>query len=199
MLVKTLSCTPESVSYQGQGDVEDTKANLKPLTTCMLPSGDCQQKTVCRVEEGIQTQHTSVISDLPKTHSGEMQEIEKKAKQLGSKTDVEIPVKIQDGTPKCESDFSKERNASIIDKRVNSDGLDTTQTSDHGDFDSFSQDEDDVFYCMLVEARQHQDNIIKQRGANRVRPVVGRLWKMKQTQNRWKLKDLIDNLGQVCA
>lgn len=71
---------------------------------------------------------------------------------------------------------------------------DVMETSE---FDSFSQEEDDVYYCMLVEARKHQDDIIKQRGASRVKPVAGRLWKMKQTQGRWKLGQVIDKLGKV--
>lgn len=199
MMVKTQSCTTESVSNQGQGDGEDTKSVMKSLKACMLPSGDCKQKLERGVNDGIQTPHISDISDLPRTDSREMEQIENKANQLGSKIDAEIPVEIQGSTRKCKIDISKEKKASIIEETVKSDGLDTTQASDHGDFDSFSQDEDDVYYCMLVEARRHQDNIIKQRGADRVRPVVGRLWKMKQTQNRWKLKDLIDNLDQVWA
>lgn len=75
--------------------------------------------------------------------------------------------------------------------------IETIHTSEIGVFDSFSQEEDDVYYCMLVEARRHQDKLIAQRSSTRVCPVAGRLWEMKQLQGRWKLKELIDRLGQV--
>lgn len=65
-------------------------------------------------------------------------------------------------------------------------------TNDSYDFDSFSQDEDDVYCCMLVEARRSQDDIIKRQSGTRVKPVTGKLWNMKQTTGRWKLKDFID-------
>ncbi|KAL4227986.1 Breast cancer 2 [Mactra antiquata] len=73
--------------------------------------------------------------------------------------------------------------------------------NDSYDFDSFSQDEDDIYYCMLVEARRHQDDLIKERKATRVHPVAGTLWRTKQLQGRLKLQDLIskDTLKQKCS
>jgi hypothetical protein len=71
------------------------------------------------------------------------------------------------------------------------------QKGEQSEFDSFSQDEDDVYYCTLVEARRHQEEIIKQRAIGRVHPVAGKLWRMKQTENKIKLTDVIDELNQV--
>ncbi|XP_052797202.1 uncharacterized protein LOC128229360 [Mya arenaria] len=61
--------------------------------------------------------------------------------------------------------------------------------------DEFSQGEDDIFYCDLLEARRHQDMLIKKREMDKVHPRVGRLFEMKKSSIRYQLSDLHDRLA----
>ncbi|XP_052277291.1 uncharacterized protein LOC127876253 isoform X3 [Dreissena polymorpha] len=76
-----------------------------------------------------------------------------------------------------------------------------TMETDAPDPDEFSQDEGDVFYCMLVEARKHQEDIIKKRQSSHIRPMPGRLIEMKERSDRLHLTEVIDWSGQqpVCS
>ncbi|XP_060591856.1 uncharacterized protein LOC132746650 [Ruditapes philippinarum] len=85
----------------------------------------------------------------------------------------------------------------LVKNSLDCDLSESGQKGEQSEFDSFSQDEDDVYYCTLVEARRHQEEIIKQRAIGRVHPVAGKLWRMKQTENKIKLTDVIDELNQV--
>lgn len=72
-----------------------------------------------------------------------------------------------------------------------------THDLDLGEF-SEGIDEEDMFYCMLAEARRCQSDIINRRKKETIKPMAGRLWKTKESaHNRNALKDVIDWNGNV--
>ena len=87
------------------------------------------------------------------------------------------------------------------DKNIADDKLATPITDEEtavGDkMDCYTQDDEaEIFYCNLVEARKKQEEIIKQKGKMKIQPSQGRLFRMKQMNNRWKLKDFVRILRQ---
>ena len=68
------------------------------------------------------------------------------------------------------------------------------------DIDPFSQghDEEDIYYCMLAEAREFQRELIAKKKGLSVQPIKGRLLSMKESANqRWTLKQVVDWNGDV--
>lgn len=65
------------------------------------------------------------------------------------------------------------------------------------DLEDDSEEEKDVFYCRLVEARRQQGEIIERNRQKKTEPVRGRLYEQKQSGGRWKLREVIDRNIQV--
>ena len=68
------------------------------------------------------------------------------------------------------------------------------------DIDPFSQghDEEDIYYCMLAEAREFQRELIAKKKGLSMQPIKGRLLSMKESANqRWTLKQVVDWNGDV--
>ena len=71
-------------------------------------------------------------------------------------------------------------------------------TFDEG-MDGCTQNDDaEIFYCNLVEARKHQEDLIKHKQKMKVQPVEGRLYRQKKNSGRWKLRDFVRVLRQGC-
>ena len=64
--------------------------------------------------------------------------------------------------------------------------------------DCTQNDDAEIFYCNLVEARKYQEELIKQKQKVKIQPVQGRLYRQKQTIGRWKLRDFVRALRQGC-
>ena len=64
--------------------------------------------------------------------------------------------------------------------------------------DCTQNDDAEIFYCNLVEARKHQEELIKQKQKLKIQPVQGRLYRQKQSSRRWKLRDFVRALRQGC-
>lgn len=70
------------------------------------------------------------------------------------------------------------------------------ENSSYDRMDVDMNDEAAIFYCNLIEARRHQEGIIKQKEKVKIQPHLGRLYRFKQVQGRWKLRDFVRMLKQ---
>ncbi|XP_053405054.1 uncharacterized protein LOC123565454 [Mercenaria mercenaria] len=200
-----------SVSIVGHGDGSHRgQLSGKLNTSDMYPSGDCKEKHYTSVNQGSEESEKLSTSVKPVSQKNDFDNKNQICRQEkvayddskpeSSKTFNECTV--NNGANQQTLDSKGNNNVNIetvsIDTKenLNTEVPDAAQASQNNEFDSFSQDEDDVYYCMLVEARRHQDDIIKGKAANRVRPVVGKLWNVKQRDNKWKLRDVVDRLDK---
>lgn len=179
-----------------RGDVKDLY-NISKLSSMInvSASGDNREDTHTYNASAAETVETSNTDSVEKRIDSDTDANEMGA--TGSKKE-EIDRTVGEINKKNSSNqkllFEENKECKVIKELV---PVETMNMLEIGEFDVFSQEEDDVYYCMLVEARRHQDKLITQRSSSRVCPVAGRLWEMKQMQGRWKLKDLVDRLGQV--
>ena len=62
--------------------------------------------------------------------------------------------------------------------------------------DCTQNDDAEIFYCNLVEARKHQEDMLKQKQKWKIQPVQGQLYRLKQCSGRWKQRDFVRVLRQ---
>ena len=101
---------------------------------------------------------------------------------------VEDSKNIETGNKDIKGDYLTEETEAIKDGNTFDEGMDGCTQNDDAE----------IFYCNLVEARKHQEDLIKQKQKMKIQPVEGRLYRQKQSSGRWKLRDFVRVLRQGC-
>ena len=103
----------------------------------------------------------------------------------------EIEIKIEEAkSVKC-TEAKFRNNPGSIEALRNTLADDVSDTYVATDESDLRDDAADLFYCNVVEARKHQEDIIEQKKKIKIQPSQGRLYRQKQTTGRWKLKDFV--------
>ena len=87
----------------------------------------------------------------------------------------------------------------IVSKDSTGDEVDVGEAINEGEFGDKTDtcminDEAEMFYCDLFEARRYQTELIEQKKRMKIQPSPGRLYRQKQATGRWKLKDFVMTL-----
>ena len=135
-----------------------------------------------------------------------VEEIHLKTEHLIGIIETDMDIDSKDGVARLTENnrikLADDNSSSILgDKNIADDKSSTPITDEEtavcDKMDCYTQDDEaEIFYCNLVEARKKQEEIVKQKGKMKIQPSQGRLFRMKQTNNRWKLKDFVRILRQ---
>lgn len=211
-----------SVKNRIDGDSGDNKEMDKKEINCMNGNSDCNivkahcedqtSETVCEKISDIGTKLSSsaVYCETPVATVGcdtEQSDVIMETSKPETVSDVCVQSYVNviqkhgtNGLPSAPKDQRLEDGTVKTDVSSTDVKLAVTMETHDLDLGEFSEgiDEEDMFYCMLAEARRCQMDIINSRKKETVKPVAGRLWKMKESAHyRNALKDVIDWNGNV--
>ena len=169
-----------------QGDTRD------PVLHCKLKSNNADGKDIPSHSalETSQCKKSKSDSKMLDRTENEMQLVENDSKLLNNIGNIE---NLTNTTCILSPAASKQKSNCHVSRSVSS-----NHENEMGETGLFSQDEEDMFYCNLVEARKKQEDMICVKKKKKIEPVAGRLYLMKTTgvPDRVKLKDVVTKAGQ---